>query len=290
MILAVVGPTCVGKTKMSVELAKKYNAIIINADAVQVYKGLDIGSAKVREDEKDGVPHFLFDIKEVDEEYSIYDYQKDVRKLLEEYKDRNIIFVGGTGLYLKSALYDYRLSSSDNRNDYSMYSNEELYKMVLEKDPNSKIHINNRVRMERFLDKEDITHVPPVVLYPHILIGLTTDRDLLYERINNRVDIMIQNGLLNEVKSFYDRNIRTKPLMSAIGYKELYEFFDNKVSLNKAIDNIKKNSRHYAKRQYTFFNNQFNVNWFEVDFNVFNNTIKNVCDFIDREVLKDDRS
>ena len=290
MILAVVGPTCVGKTKMSVELAKKYNAIIINADAVQVYKGLDIGSAKVREDEKDGVPHFLFDIKEVDEEYSIYDYQKDVRKLLEEYKDRNIIFVGGTGLYLKSALYDYRLSSSDNRNDYSMYSNEELYKMVLEKDPNSKIHINNRVRMERFLDKEDITYVPPVVLYPHTLIGLTTDRDLLYERINNRVDIMIQSGLLNEVKSFYDRNIRTKPLMSAIGYKELYEFFDNKVSLNKAIDNIKKNSRHYAKRQYTFFNNQFNVNWFEADFNDFNNTIKNVCDFIDREVLKDDRS
>ena len=104
MIICIVGPTGVGKTKLSVELAKKYNAIIVNCDAMQVYRGLDIGTAKVREEEKDGVPHYLFDIREVDEDYTVFDYQKDARKLLEEHSDKNIIFVGGTGLYLKAAL------------------------------------------------------------------------------------------------------------------------------------------------------------------------------------------
>lgn len=282
MILAIVGPTGVGKTKMSVELAKKYNAIVINCDAVQIYKGLDIGSAKVTEEEKEGIPHFLFDIKEVDEDYSIYNYQRDVRRLLDEYKDRNIILVGGTGLYLKAALYNYKLDYESNNNDYSKLSNEELYDLVLKKDPDTKIHPNNRVRLERFLNKESVDIPEPIKLYDHTIIGLTTDRKLLYDRINNRVDIMVKNGLLDEVKSYYDRNIRTKPLMGGIGYKELYEYFDGIVTLEEAIDNIKKNSRHYAKRQYTFFNNQLDVKWFNVDFNNFNNTIKEVEDYIDK--------
>lgn len=283
MIVAIVGPTGVGKTKMSVELAKKYNAIIINCDAVQIYKGLDIGSAKVTEEEKEGIPHYLFDIKEVDEEYSIYNYQQDVRKLLEEHKDQNIILVGGTGLYLKAALYNYRLDYESSNNDYSNLSNEELYQKVLEKDPNTKIHPNNRVRLERFLNKTNTDIPEPIKLYDHIIIGLTTDRENLYNRINKRVDVMVENGLLEEVKSFYDKNIRTKPLMGGIGYKELYEYFDGKVSLEEALDNIKKNSRHYAKRQYTFFNNQLDVKWFNVDFNDFNNTIKDVENYIDLE-------
>ena len=210
MIIALVGPTGVGKTKFSIELATKYNAIIINCDAMQVYKGLDIGTAKIKEDEKEGIPHFLFDIKNVDEEYSSYEYQKDVRKLLEEYKDKNIIFVGGTGLYLKSALYDYRFKEETSpKKDYSKYSNEELYKLVLKKDPNTKIHPNNRVRLERFLDKEITEIVDPISLYDHTIIGLTTDRDILYDRINKRVDIMLNEGLLDEVESFYDKGIRT---------------------------------------------------------------------------------
>ena len=283
MIVAIVGPTGVGKTKMSIELAKKYNAIIINCDAVQIYKGLDIGSAKVTEEEKEGIPHYLFDIKEVDEEYSIYNYQQDVRKLLEEHKDQNIILVGGTGLYLKAALYNYRLDYESSNNDYSNLSDEELYQKVLEKDPNTKIHPNNRVRLERFLNKTNTNIPEPIKLYDHIIIGLTTDRENLYNRINKRVDVMVENGLLEEVKSFYDKNIRTKPLMGGIGYKELYEYFDGKVSLEEALDNIKKNSRHYAKRQYTFFNNQLDVKWFNVDFNDFNNTIKDVENYIDLE-------
>ena len=283
MIVAIVGPTGVGKTKMSIELAKKYNAIIINCDAVQIYKGLDIGSAKVTEEEKEGIPHYLFDIKEVDEEYSIYNYQQDVRKLLEEHKDQNIILVGGTGLYLKAALYNYRLDYESSNNDYSNLSDEELYQKVLEKDPNTKIHPNNRVRLERFLNKTNTDIPEPIKLYDHIIIGLTTDRENLYNRINKRVDVMVENGLIEEVKSFYDKDIRTKPLMGGIGYKELYEYFDGKVSLEVALDNIKKNSRHYAKRQYTFFNNQLDVKWFNVDFNDFNNTIKDVENYIDLE-------
>ena len=284
MIICIVGPTGVGKTKLSVELAKKYNAIIINCDAMQVYKGLDIGTAKVKEEEKDGVPHYLFDIKEVNEDYTVFDYQKDARKLLEEHKDKNIIFVGGTGLYLKAALYDYRFAiETSPKKDYSSYTNEELYQMIKEKDINVTIHPNNRVRMERFLNKEDIEEVEPVKLYDHYLIGLTTDREILYDRINKRVDIMVSDGLLEEAKYFYDKDIKTKPLMGGIGYKELYDYFDNKVSLQEALDKIKQNSRRYAKRQYTFFNNQLDVKWFNTDFNNFQNTIDNVVEYINTQ-------
>ena len=287
MIICIVGPTGVGKTKLSVELAKKYNAIIINCDAMQVYKNLDIGTAKVREDEKDGVPHYLFDIKEVDEDYTVYDYQKDARKLIEEHKDKNIIFVGGTGLYLKAALYDYRFTDETSpKKDYSSYTNEELYKMIKEKDINVTIHPNNRVRMERFLNKEEITHPEPVKLYDHYLIGLTTDRENLYNRINKRVDTMVEDGLLSEAKYFYDKGIKAKPLMGGIGYKELYDHFDNKVTLEEALDKIKQNSRRYAKRQYTFFNNQLDVKWFNVDFKNFNKTIEEVHKYIERSENK----
>lgn len=281
MIICVVGPTGVGKTKLSVELAKKYDAIIINCDAMQIYKDLNIGTAKITEEEKEGIPHFLFDIKNIDEEYSVFDYQKDARKLIEENKNRNIIFVGGTGLYLKAALYDYRfVEEENNTEDYSNFTNEELYKMVLKKDPNTDIHPNNRVRLERCLKKEKTDIPKPVKLYDHIIIGLTTNRDILYERINKRVDEMVKSGLIEEVKNFYIKEINTKPLASGIGYKELYEYFGNKASLEEAIEKIKQNSRHYAKRQYTFFNNQLNVNWFNVDFEDFDNTIKEVEAFI----------
>ena len=281
MIIAIVGPTGVGKTKMSIELAKKYNGIIINADAMQVYKGLNIGTAKIKEEEKEGIEHLLFDIKDVNEDYTVFDYQKDVRELLDKYKDRNIIFVGGTGLYLRAALFDYRFKEeNDNSNDYSNYTNQQLYDMCLEKDPNCKIHINNRVRLERFLNKEEVEIVEPKLLYDVSIIGLTTDRDILYDRINKRVDIMINNGLLDEVKYYYEKYPNSNALHRGIGYKELIDYLDNKCSLDDAIDKIKQNSRHYAKRQYTFFNNQFNVKWFNVDFNDFNNTINDVLEYL----------
>lgn len=287
MILAIIGPTGVGKTKLSVALAHKYNAIIINCDSMQVYRDLNIGTAKITEEEKEDIPHYLFDIKNVTDDYTVYDYQRDVRKLIEENKNQNIILVGGTGLYLKAALYDYHFTTETSKKDYSTYSTEELYKLALQKDPETLIHPHNRQRLERFLNKEKTEYHEPIPLYKHLIIGLTTDRDKLYNRINNRVDQMIKNGLLAEVKSFYDQGIKSKPLLGGIGYKELYAYFNDELSLDTAIENIKKDSRHYAKRQYTFFNNQFDVKWFDVDFTNFQNTINNVIKYVEKENSND---
>lgn len=281
MILAIIGPTAVGKTKLSIELAKKYNAIIINCDAMQVYQGLDIGTAKVTSEEKEGITHELLDFVPVTQNYTVYDYQKDARKLLEKYQGRNIIFVGGTGLYLKSALYDYRFYEETTTNSYDNLTNEELYNLALAKDKNMNIHPNNRKRLVRFLNKEIQEYVEPKPLYDFKIIGLTTSRDILYDKINKRVDVMFQNGLLTEVKSFYDQGIHSKALETGIGYKELHQYFDNKITLDEAKELIKKNSRHYAKRQYTFFNHQLDVKWFNTNYEDFSKTINEVEDYIE---------
>ena len=287
-IIVITGPTAVGKTKLSIELAKKYSGEIINADAVQVYKGLDIGSAKVTEEEKENIPHHLFDIKDVNEEYTIYHYQKDCRKKIKEILDRgNIpILVGGTGLYIKAALYDYKLTEEKETNTYNNLTTEELYNELLELDKDIIIDKNNRRRLIRAINyykennKSINNNVTNKLLYDCIFIGLTTDRKVLYDKINTRVDIMMKEGLLNEVKAFYEKGIRTKPLLNAIGYKEIYSYLDGDISLEEAIDKIKQNSRHYAKRQYTFFNHQLPVVWFETDYNNFNNTIEKVKNYI----------
>ena len=288
MIICVTGPTAVGKTALSIALAHRYNAIIINCDAMQVYKGLDIGTAKVTEEEKESVPHYLLDFVPVDANYTVFDYQKDSRKVMEENKGHNIIFVGGTGLYLKSALYDYRFSEENDKSkkDYSEYTNEELLQMCLKKDKNCNIHINNRQRLERFLDKEETCIVPCKPLYKFYTIGLTTTRDTLYTKINNRVDKMISAGLVNEAKYYYDKKVFSKALLTGIGYKELYQYFEGKLSLEDAILLIKKNSRHYAKRQYTWFNHQMDVKWFNTNYDDFNKTIKEVEAYIDLEESK----
>lgn len=288
-VIVITGPTAVGKTKLSIELAKRYNGEIINADAVQVYKGLDIGSAKVTEEEKEDIPHHLFDIKEVDEEYTIYHYQKDCRKLIKEVQGRGKtpILVGGTGLYIKAALYDYKLTEEKETNTYDNLTDEELYNKLLEVDKDIVIYKNNRRRLIRALNyykennKSINTNTTNKLLYDAIFIGLTTDRRILYDKINTRVDIMIKDGLLNEVKAFYDKNVRTKPLLNAIGYREIYSYFDGNISLEEATDKIKQNSRHYAKRQYTFFNHQLPIVWFETNYNNFNNTVEEVIDYIE---------
>jgi tRNA dimethylallyltransferase len=281
MIICVVGPTGVGKTKLSVELAKKYNAVILNCDSMQVYKGLDIGTAKVTEEEKDGVPHYLFDIVEPTDMYTVYDYQNDLREKLEEFKDKNIVIVGGTGLYLKAGLFNYEFDEESEYNSYEDKTNEELFKMVKEIDPNLDIHVNNRKRLVRVLNRGSVKTNKDEMLYDAIIIGLTTDRDTLYDRINKRVDIMVENGLLDEVKYFYDKDIRSKAIMTGIGYKELYDYFDNKCTLEEALDLIKQRSRKYAKRQYTWFKNQMDVKWIDVDFENFNNTINEAVKYID---------
>ena len=282
MIIAVVGPTGVGKTKMSVELAKYYNAFVVNADAVQVYREMDIGSAKVKEEEKDGVKHYLFDIKNPDEEYTVKDYQKDARDILDKNKGKNIIFCGGTGLYLSAALMDYRFYDDEADDSYDDLTNEELYKMVMEKNPNLQVDPHNRVRLIRALNRKDMPVVEPKLLYENVIfIGLTTQRDKLYDIINARVDEMFTSGLVDEVRGLLKKHPSSRVLNSAIGYKEVIGYLNNAYDLESAKELIKKNSRHYAKRQYTWFNNKMNVTWFSVNYDNFNETIKEVIDYID---------
>lgn len=289
MVIVILGPTGVGKTKMSIALAKKLNGEIINADSTQVFKGLDIATAKVKEDEKENIIHHLIDIKDIKENYTVFDFQKDCRKKIDDILSRNKtpILVGGTGLYIKAALYNYEFKEENIiHNDYSKYSNEQLYNKLLLIDPSTKIHINNRQRVERALDsylnntevKENIKS--DKLLYDAVFIGLTTKREELYNIINNRVDKMIENGLLVEARKIYDSNIRTKAVLTPIGYKELFQYFDNNMDLDKCIISIKQSSRRYAKRQYTWFNNQMNVNWFDINLDNFNETINNVLEYI----------
>ena len=286
MIISIVGPTGVGKTKLSVVLAKKYNAEIISSDSMQVYKKMDIATAKVTEDEKEGIKHHLIDIKNVEDDYSVFDYQRDARVILNKLlnENKNVIIVGGTGLYLKALLYDYKFNARKEKKDFSSYSNEELYEMVKKIDKNSKIHQNNRQRLESFLNNHDKS-INPInkMLYDAKIIGLTMPRDKLYEITNKRVDKMIDDGLLDEARYFYDLKINSKALNTAIGYKELFLYFDGKLKLEDAIALIKKRTRNYVKRQYTWFNNQMDTNWFVVDYDNFNNTINEVITFIEKE-------
>lgn len=284
MILAIVGPTGVGKTKMSVALAKKYNADVISSDSMQVYKKMDIATAKVTEEEKEGVKHHLIDIKNVEDDYSVFDYQRDARRILNGLisDNKNVIIVGGTGLYLKALLYDYKFNVQKEKKDFSSYTNKELYDMVLKIDKDSKIHLNNRQRLESFLNNHGKSvNITNKMLYDAKIIGLTRSRNELYDVINKRVDKMFDDGLLDEARYFYDLKINSKALNTAIGYKELFLYFDGKISLDEAKELIKKRSRNYAKRQYTWFNNQMDTKWFMVDPNNFNNTINDVISFIE---------
>ena len=286
-IIVIVGPTGVGKTKLSIELAKKLNAEIINGDSVAIYKNLDIGSAKPRVEERENIVHHLLDICEVEEEYSVFSYQQDVRRLITEITKRNkrIIIVGGTGLYIKAALYDYTFKEGTTYNEYKELSNEEILEKIKNYGETELPHINNRKRLTRLLNKyennEEITKNKDKLLYPVKVIGLTTSRDNLYERINKRVDTMLENGLLKEVTTLKDRYKNSRILNSGIGYKEFADYFFNNASLDNVIEKIKQDSRRYAKRQYTFFKHQFNTTWFDVNFNNFDKTIDEVYNYLE---------
>lgn len=287
-VIVILGPTAVGKTKMSVELAKNLNGEIINADSTQIYKELNIATAKITEEEKEGIPHHLFDIKAKEDNYTVYDYQKDCREKIDDIlkRDKTPILVGGTGLYIKAALYNYEFEEQQSRSDYSAFTTEELYNKLLSINPDTTIHLNNRQRIERFLDYYNETGNLPSkeksdkLLYDTLFIGLTTDREVLYGKINKRVDAMIDSGLLNEAKWVYESGCRTKAITTPIGYKELFSYFEGKESLETCLDKIKQDSRRYAKRQYTWFNNQMEVTWFNVDFDDFNKTIDDVYKYI----------
>ena len=286
-IIVIVGPTGVGKTKLSIELAKRMDAEIINGDSVSIYKDLNIGSAKPSIEEQDGVPHHLMDFIDVEDEYSVFDYQRDCRRTIQDISSRGkrVIIVGGTGLYIKAALYDYRFTEGTSNNSYDNLSNEEIYKKVKEY-TDILPEIGNRKRLVRLLNKlennEKITHYKDNLLYPIKVIGLTTDRTILYDRINKRVDSMMDNGLLEEVNSLKNKYLSSRILNSGIGYKEFYDYFYHSKSLDNVIEEIKRDSRRFAKRQYTFFNNQFDIKWFDVDYNNIDNTVDEIFKYVNR--------
>ena len=267
MIYAILGPTCSGKSDLAETLSKKYNAPVINFDAFQVYKELNKGTAKPSKEELSSGRYFLYDYVSITEEYSVSRYQKDARELLEKFKDKDIVMVGGTGLYLKAALYDYKFMEEDPMpKDYlANLSNEKLYEELskIDLDDARKIGINNRKRLLRALyiyethkvNKTDLNKGGKNnLLYKNTkFIGINFNREKLYERIDNRVDLMFENGLEEEAKflfSNYDHSLRA---LQAIGYKEF--LLSNDIEEVKKL--IKNNTHHYAKRQMTFFKHQF---------------------------------
>lgn len=290
-IIVIVGPTGVGKTALSIHLAHKYNAEIINADSTGVYKEPLIATAKVTESEKEGVKHHMLDLVSLDDEFTLYDYQVKGRKILNNliHQNKNIIIVGGSGLYIKALLYDYKLDKTDNvRIDYGKYTNQELKNMADKIDKNNNIHVNNRQRLERYITyykqtgktikkTNDINKK----LYDFDIIGLKSDRETLYKRMNDRVDIMLENGLLEEAKSLKDK----KNFNNIIGYKELKQYFEGNLSFNEAIDLIKQNTRRYSKRQFTWFNNQMkDIKWFDVNYDNFNETLNEIDSYLNLNI------
>lgn len=288
-IILIVGPTGTGKTTLSIKLAKKYDAVILNADSTQVYTEPLIATAKIKEHEKENIEHYLFDVVSLNDDYTLYDYQKDGRRLLDRFisENKNVIIVGGSGLYVKALLYNYVLEDKKEINiDFSEYSNEELKNKVLALDPESDIHVNNRQRLEGFLKhyyetgkvikKTDEINKK---LYDFISIGLKSDRETLYKMLDKRVDSMFNDGLLTEAERLYKMNL--KNYTNIIGYKELNEYFNGNISLDEAKELIKRNTRRYAKRQFTWFNNQMkDIKWFDVNYDNFYNTIKEVENYL----------
>ena len=292
MIIVIAGPTCSGKSSLAIKLALALDAEIINGDAFQVYKYFDIGTAKPTLKERALVPHHLFDFVDPNTNFNVKDYQELARKTIAdlENKKKNIVIVGGTGLYQKATLYDFSFDDEDNHADMSdlvSLTNEELYEELkkIDEESTKTIHVNNRKRVLRAIEiyrlhgktkTSIINSQEHKLLYDVMFIGLNVEREKLYNDINNRVDEMIKDGLVEEVTNLKTKYPESIHAFQAIGYKELLAYLDHKLTLNEAIELIKKNSRNYAKRQMTYFKNQLPMKWFDNADKAYNYVIENM--------------
>ena len=287
-VIAIVGPTASGKTRLSIEIAKRIHAEIINGDSVQVYKGLDIGSAKIQSHEMEGIKHHLLDIRDPKDSYSVFNFQKDTRLLIDQI-DHPII-VGGTGLYIKAALYDYEFIESkrsfDFESKYEHLKNEALHELLLSHDPEVKIDLNNRRRLIRALEQalEGVPRSQKVkkdhLLYDTLIIYLDLDRKVLEERLNIRLEAQLKNGFIDEVKKLKVKNIE----INAIGYRELSQYIDGVWTLDEAKEQIIIHSRQLAKKQKTWFKNQMNP-WMvdALDENLIDKVYEKIHTFLNKE-------
>ncbi len=307
-LIMIVGPTACGKTAVSVEVAKRIGTEIISADSVQVYRGMDIGSAKVTEEEKQGIVHHLIDVMDINSpKYSVAVFKQLAQEAIRDISSRGMIpvVVGGTGLYVNALTYplDFTDTGSDEniRKELDALSTEELYDMLKQIDIISynKLHKNDRKRVSRAIEVYKITgktissygndfsnELNKEIPYDVIMIGLTMPREMMYDRINKRVDIMVEQGLVDEVKGIlemgYDREL---PALQAIGYKELFPYFDGLCSLDDAISHIKQETRRFAKRQVTWFKRDERINWFDVSrYDDKGKMIDDICELIERRL------
>ena len=306
LLVVIVGPTAVGKTDFSIQLAQAVNGEIISGDSMQVYKGMDIGTAKVTPEEQAGIPHYMIDILNPDDNFSAFDFKKRAERYISDITSRGKIpiIVGGTGLYIQSLIYNYQFDQEDispereaqvkaQMKDLNTKSNEALHAYLMSFDPRSAeaIHPNNRKRVNRAIEyflktkkllssRKKMQHMSEN--YDTLLVGMEMSRDILYDRINKRVDIMLTHGLLNEVNELVQQGYETCQSMQAIGYKEIVPVVKEDVKLEEAVETLKQNSRRYAKRQMTWFKNKLNVIWYDREKTSLNSMVNEVSALINQ--------
>ncbi len=306
-IVAVAGPTAVGKTKFAIEIAKKFNGEIVSCDSMQLYKYMDIGSAKPTEEEIAQVKHHLIDFIDPRDDFSVAQYQSLAKKAIKDIlnQEKLPVISGGTGLYLNSIIYEMDFSRSCRDIDYrkelehiaAQQGSQALHNMLerADKEASLSIHPNNTKKIIRALERihqgegkikafKDIKQETRD--YDTVIIGLTRNRQELYERINQRVDVLMQTGLLDEVKALLDKGLTPEHIsMKAIGYKEIMDYFLGKYDLETAVDKVKKNTRHYAKKQLTWFRRYDKIKWYNIsDFNDDEDALESIVKWLEKKI------
>lgn len=285
-VICIVGPTASGKTGLAIELAKKIDAEIISADSMQIYKGLNVGTAKVTKEEAEGIPHHIIDVCNPEDKFSVADFKDLCYDTIKEIKNRgkNVIIAGGTGLYVNAVVYNMNFAEEEIdekfRHELEKIArekgNEYLHNMLKELDPVTaeEIHMNNVKRVIRAIEiakktnKLKSTHMQEEKerinteksKYDFVVFCIEQERQYLYDRINLRVDLMVNDGILDEAKKVYEMKLpKDNTCMQAIGYKEFFPYFNGEATLEECIETLKKETRHYAKRQMTWFNNKLDT-------------------------------